>query len=396
MKAILILVSLFLLHIPVKSQNMSHDHLKKTLDTLEKIESAAYREYSCSWEPGDTVAVRGNSFIMEFNNPADSTIGATLRRYDGIDTTRLEFLYDGDRKASIYHKEKGAIVDDFTVRRLPFRLVTPPFFNYAKNIVRYALETNDSIDVDLEDLGDEYHFKLVIHEEEQVEFFGKAYIIPKNPYMLDPTSIYELWIRKSDGLPYKVRREMSHNISESVCSDVTLNQLQSGGFTVDDYIPQGYEVRKYGEKSNKKTDSGLIGKKAPDWSLKDMNEQTVSLSGLKGKVVVVGLTGIGCGPCLASIPFLNKLKKDFSAEKFELVVIETWKRNTYSLQNYAQKHHIEYTFLSGNEDIVKNYQTPAVPVFFILDRESIVRKVINGYALEKTDQEIAEAIRKLL
>ncbi|MEZ5010123.1 MAG: hypothetical protein R2744_00045 [Bacteroidales bacterium] len=57
--------------------------------------------------------------------------------------------------------------------------------------------------------------RLTIHEEEQVEFFGKAYM-PPSPYTYgDNPSVYELWIDKETDLPYKIRREMSHDISVS-------------------------------------------------------------------------------------------------------------------------------------------------------------------------------------
>ena len=110
------------------------------------------------------------------------------------------------------------------------------------------MSTGDSITTEWKDLGEAYYFKLVIHEDRQVEFFGKAYYIPKPPFDLgDPTSIYELWISKADGLPYKMRREMSHQISATTCSDVVLNQLSIAGLNLYDYVPQDYEIRKYGE-----------------------------------------------------------------------------------------------------------------------------------------------------
>ena len=52
--------------------------------------------------------------------------------------------------------------------------------------------------------GDNYYFKLVIDENQQVEFFGKAYHMPLPPFDIgSTTSIYELWINKSNDLPYK-------------------------------------------------------------------------------------------------------------------------------------------------------------------------------------------------
>lgn len=403
MKSILLSVISFLLVMNVCGKNDvdMRTYLKKVLSNLDKVESASYHEQSQSWQPGDTTAITNSfRFIKEYTNPSDSTIGASYVALNAKDTTRFEFGYDGKVKMISFHEHKGIMIDDFTTRKLPFRLVGPPFFCYSRNIIGYALSTGDSITTEWKDLGEAYYFKLVIHEDKQVEFFGKAYYIPKPPFDLgDPTSIYELWINKSDDLPYKVRREMSHQISANICSDVVLNQLSMADFNLYDYLPQDYEIRKYGEKGKTTQLSAreLIGKKAPDWMLKDMYENSVSLSNLKSKVLLVNLTGIGCGACHASIPFLNGLKEKFNADEFEVVSIETWGRKPHSLRTYADKNQINYRFLCGDEGIVKSYRTyGAAPFFFILDQDRVVRKVIQGYGMEKTDKEITDAIKALL
>ena len=403
MKSILLSVISFLLVMNVCGKNDvdMRTYLKKVLSNLDKVESASYHEQSQSWQPGDTTAITNSfRFIKEYTNPSDSTIGASYVALNAKDTTRFEFGYDGKVKMISFHEHKGIMIDDFTTRKLPFGLVGPPFFCYSRNIIGYALSTGDSITTEWKDLGEAYYFKLVIHEDRQVEFFGKAYYIPKPPFDLgDPTSIYELWINKSDDLPYKVRREMSHQISANICSDVVLNQLSMADFNLYDYLPQDYEIRKYGEKGKTTQLSAreLIGKKAPDWMLKDMYENPVSLSNLKSKVLLVNLTGIGCGACHASIPFLNGLKEKFNADEFEVVSIETWGRKPHSLRTYADKNQINYRFLCGDEGIVKSYRTyGAAPFFFILDQDRVVRKVIQGYGMEKTDKEITDAIKALL
>ncbi len=142
----------------------------------------------------------------------DSTIGASYVSLDANDTTKLEFCYDGNIRVLPYHENKKLAIDDFTFRPLPFRLVSPPFFNHAKNIIRYALTTKDHIATELKDEGDNYYFKLVIDENQQVEFFGKAFHMPLPPFDIgNTTSIYELWINKSNDLPYK-KTERCHMI----------------------------------------------------------------------------------------------------------------------------------------------------------------------------------------
>lgn len=379
-------------------QNDGKEYLKKVLDNLERIESASYCLERKVWESGDTVPIYDEyKLIKEYTNPNDTTIGSSYVVVDK--SAKLERGYDGKVKATTNDDQKVTVIDDFTQRNLPFRLVSPPFFNYTRSLVRYILETTDHISTTLKESEDYYYLSLVIHEDEQVEFFGKAYHMPISSFVMsDPTSRYELWIRKSDDLPYKFRREMSHSINTEECSDVVLNKLSIEDFDLYSYFPEDYEIHKFGEKRNKPAKSELLDKKAPDWTLKDAGGQTFSLSDFKkSKVLLIQCTGIGCGPCMVSIPFLNQLKQDYKADELDVVAIETWKRKAHSLLNYANKHQIQYTFLEGSDAVVDAYKTGrAAPFFFILDQQRNIRKIIFGYSKDKTDKEIMSVINKLI
>ena len=374
-------------------------YLNEVLINLEKIESATYYEHLEGWQPGDTTRMSSFCrFVKEYNNPGDTTIGSSFVSMDCDDTTQLEFGYDGNIRALIYHEHKGIVVDDFTARPLPFRPISTPFFNYTKNIIRYALTTEDSVILKLEEFDDHFYFKLIINEDEQVEFFGGAYHMPDNPYNYgETTSIYELWIDKQDNLPYKVRREMSTDVSVTTCSGAEFNKLSIADFNLYDYFPDGYEIRKYGASKSKVEIANLEGKKAPPWVLNDKDEQSISLSDLKGRVLLIQFTGIGCGPCMASIPFLKELRGRYSNTDLGLIAIETWARKPHSLRIYSEKNQLNYNLLNGTDDVIKDYQTGGgVPAFYILDEQRIIKKIIHGYSEETTGEEIIGVIDQLL
>lgn len=381
-------------------QSREKEILKRVLDNLEKVETASYYELSKGWQPGDTISTDYLHFCEEYDNPMDSTLGVSFVYRDAKDTTQVDACYDGTLYASMWHEHKGVVIDDFTTNSYSFRTKTPPFFNYTKNIIRYVLNTNDSISVEWQETTDDYHLKLTINEDQQIEFFGKDCRMPKNPYIFgDPTSVYELWISKSSGLPYRARREMSHNTSERSYRAVELNKSQVKSILVGDYIPDGYIVRKKGDKTKGDSETvTLLGKKAPDWKLNDTNGQPVSLSDLESKVIVMNFTGIGCGPCRVAIPFLNSIKELFPTSDCEVISVECWENKMHSLSVYSHKNQMNYKFLEGNDAIVKDYLNGnrGVPVFLILDATRTVRKIITGYNPEKTGQEIVEVIKGVL
>ncbi len=130
--------------------------------------------------------------------------------------------------------------------------------------------------------------------------------------------------------------------------------------------------------------------------LEGIHGQEVSLNDFKSKILMINITGIGCGPCVASIPFLKELKRSYNSEDFDLVAIETWMRRPHSIENYINKNGINYTMLCGTDEVVKDYQSLAVPVFFILDEQRIVRYATTGYTQDKTEKEIIRTINGLL
>jgi thiol-disulfide isomerase/thioredoxin len=376
----------------------STDYLREVLNNLNKIESATYTSIGENWNPGDTAASDINySFVKEYNNPSDTTIGAKFIVLNLSDTSKPEFCYDGQMRAIFYNDEKRIVIDSFTVRPLPFRPLTAPFFNYVKSIIRYAIETEDSISIDIKDLKDSVYFKLTISEENQVEFFGKAYHMPLPPYDLgDYTSIYELWIDKSDNLPYKVRREMSHNISVTSCNNVELNKIDIKDFKASRYFPENYIIESYRTGGSYLKKNDLIGKEAPDWTLQTAEKSLISLTDLKSKVLMIQFTSVNCGPCRASIPFLKELGAIYNKDDFDFVAIESTSNNTNALKNYMIRNDFDYKFLLSTKEVLRSYSINAFPVFFILDENRVIRNVINGYGKGTTDSEIINAINELI
>lgn len=373
------------------------DYLEKVLNSLDQIESATYYTTSEAWAPGDTSAFGiYYHYIKEYNNPFDSTIGASFVKLLQEDTTKMTFCYDGYMRAIVYEDEKIMVIDNFEVRPLPFRPLNPPFFNYTKSIIKYILETGDSISIELEEFGDSLHLSLIIFEDKQVEFFGKAHYID-NPYNFgDKISKYEIWINKSNDLPYRVRREMSHDISVITCRNIELNKNKIEDFNASDYFPSDYSTHLYRIRNKATVKNDLVGKVAPDLVLKDANNHIINLKELKSKVLMIQFTSVSCGPCRASIPFLKQLASEYNKDKFDFVAIESFNRNSNVLNNYQNRNDFDYKLLISTKDVTKSYSIESVPVFFILDENRVIRKVINGYGEGSTDKEIRSIINELI
>lgn len=394
-----IYLSLFAIFIAACNDNYtSIDYLRTTLGKLNKIESASYYSTCENWNPGDTAAsfIRTN-FVNEYKNPSDTSIGAKFVVLDSITKKKASFCYDGEMRAVFYNDEKGIVIDSFTYRPLPFRPLNAPFYNYVSSIINYALTTTDSISLLFKEQDSNLFVRLTINEPEQVEFFGKACHMPISPYTFgDNSSVYEIWINKETDLPYRVRREMSHNISVTTCHNPVFNKLDINSFNASDYFPKDYEIRPYGYRPKEYKIVSLTNKKAPGWALPSANNQSVSLSDFTSKVLMIQFTSVSCGPCRASIPFLKELQEEYALKDFDFVAIESTSNNLKALRNYMDKNQFNYKFLLANKKVLQDYSINSYPVFFILDENRMIKEVINGYGTETTDNEIRAAINRLI
>lgn len=393
--SILIFLMSFILIIASKVDNNKREYLQKVLHNLDQIKSATHFSTLSVSAPDDTLEFK--TFIRyyrEYSNPADTFIGSSFAWFQVNDTTKLDYFYDGKSSARVDWGKKTIVIDSFKFNRLPFRPIGPPFFNYTRSIIKYALETKDSILLNFKDLGDSIQFSLSIFNK-AVEFFGKPVYTDLANYDYPViTSQYDIWINKADNLPYRLRRKMPHNTSFETCKNVKLNKDDTNGFKEYKYFPPDFTVTYRGKQ--KIVINNLEGKVAPNWILQDINNNTIDLKKLKSKILMIQFTGIGCGPCHSSIPFLKQLVTDLKDKDFEFISIETWSKNITGIKRYQENNGINYKFLLSTEAITKNYEVLGVPVFFILDKDRVIRKIFTGYEKDVTNKEIRDALNELI
>ena len=367
-------------------------YLKKVLNSMSEIESASYSSTVTGSIPGDTMkSVTYSRQVEEFFNPSDTTIGSILAVVQQDATHKASWVYDGNARIFMDWNEKTISIDSFKTARYPFRPVGSPFFNYTKSIIQYAVDTKDSIKVELTDLTDTILFRLTVYGK-SVEFFGKPFY--NDIRYTEPLSKYDIWINKSDNLPYRYKRNLVSVINWESIDNVVLNHAGIEEFRAADYIPEDFTLLTPESRNEGIID--LTNQKAPELELTDPDNNPVSLNNLNSKVVLIQFTGIGCGFCHLSIPFLRNLINDYSPDELSLIAVETWNNDPEIIKRYISNNKINYPYLLSADEYTKLYQISAVPVFFILDENRIIRRVVRGYSKDSTDLEIRDAINMLI
>jgi len=371
------------------------EYLKVVLENVKKIESATYFSIRSGYAPFDTLPYSTqHNYFKEFKNPSDTFVGAKFVTLNELDTTKIDYCYDGNMRARVNWDEKTMEIDSFRNNPFPFRVVNAPFFTRAIRLLEYTLTTKDSLTIDTKNYRDSIHYCITVYDT-VVEFGFSRISYPPAIYGSYKGSIskYDIWINKSNNLPYRVTRDLPHDKTIEECKIIVINKGNPLEFVASKYFPD-FPLKSEVQETKAKND--LLGRVAPDWILNDSDYKTVALKDFKSKVLMIQFTSVSCGPCMMSISFLKKLKTEYNKKDFDFVAIEGFNRNSRVLKKYQERNLFNYKFLMSTNEVTNNYNIKAVPVFYILDENRVIRKIINGYGLETTDKEIRDGIDELI
>jgi peroxiredoxin len=370
-------------------------YVRRVFEKLALIRSASYFWDQSASAIYDTVpSVSYRVFKKEFANPADTLVGAYIASFMAEDTTRLVYFYDGKVQSYLDWERKTIPADSFQHDRYPYRIVYPPFFTHVKALLKYALETTDSVKMMVGDFQDSVRIRLTVPGK-LVEVVGNRIVYADPATVTDERwSVYEIWISRRNDLPYRFVKKLPDRVCWEVCRLIRTDTARIVAFVASDYFPAGFVVTKYA--NGAPAGKNLEGTVAPTWKLKDAEGRETAMDDLKSKVLLVQFTGIGCGPCYQSIPCLIKLRTQFARRDFEIVSIETWSGQPSVVKKHVSANRIGWPYLVGDTDVKEKYAIHSVPKFFILDRRRVIRKIISGFDKEKTCSEIKEIVDQLV
>lgn len=140
-------------------------------------------------------------------------------------------------------------------------------------------------------------------------------------------------------------------------------------------------------------ESALIGKHAPDFTLRDLKGNQVSLSALKGKPVVLNFWATWCMPCRAEIPHLEELYTKYKDQGLMVLGANT-ETDYMKVKRFAQSR-ISYSVLLDGSTQSQEYDVKGIPCTYYIDRKGIVRHRSVGFA-PGDEALIEEKIKKLL
>jgi thiol-disulfide isomerase/thioredoxin len=126
------------------------------------------------------------------------------------------------------------------------------------------------------------------------------------------------------------------------------------------------------------TSKAVEGAAAPDLTVKDLEGKDVTLSSLKGSVVLVNFWATWCPPCREEIPSMIKLNKAMAGKSFRMLAISIDEGGKEAVQKFFKGSNDLPAYLDTDGKISQLYGTTGVPETFIVDKQGIIQKKIVG------------------
>jgi len=135
-----------------------------------------------------------------------------------------------------------------------------------------------------------------------------------------------------------------------------------------------------------------VGEEASDFKLKDIDENMVSLSEFKGKVIILDFFASWCPPCREEVPGFIALQKSYGNKGFAMIAVALVTRS--EAKEFAEKEGINYPVLIDDEMASITYgPIRSIPTTYIIDKDFKIAKVYIGYRPKATFE---NDIRQLL
>lgn len=135
-----------------------------------------------------------------------------------------------------------------------------------------------------------------------------------------------------------------------------------------------------------------IGDIAPDFTLKDLNGNTVTLSSLRGKKVILNFWATTCPYCKIEMPALDKFIR---AHKDDTVLLAIdLGESEAKVRQYLEGKGYQFTVLLDSDlSTAYDYKIQFIPVSYFIDKNGIIKAISNG---AMTYDEIEEYYKALI
>lgn len=136
--------------------------------------------------------------------------------------------------------------------------------------------------------------------------------------------------------------------------------------------------------SGETSSAAQSGYLAPDFTLSDSSGESVTLSELRGKPVILNLWASWCGPCRAEMPALQALHEDLGDQLVILGVNASDQDSRQKALSFLSENGVTFRIVFDERGEVSDlYLLQALPTTYFIRADGIIEDVIIGGPLSE-------------
>ena len=146
---------------------------------------------------------------------------------------------------------------------------------------------------------------------------------------------------------------------------------------VDDLIEENKLMRSGGRGAvvMKRVQDKWLDKPLPKEQFDMINGSIKSFSDFEGSMLVINFWYINCGPCIAEMPYLNKLVEKYKDDNIKFLALSFDSKE--DIKQFISE--VDFKYEQGKIERAFSYEfTPVAPGHFIIDESGIVKDILVG------------------
>ena len=125
---------------------------------------------------------------------------------------------------------------------------------------------------------------------------------------------------------------------------------------------------------------------APDFTLDTLDEKKVTLSELRGKIVLINLWATWCPPCRAEMPALENAYEQYKDSGVVILGLNVTNQDSEKdIPLFVDEFGLTFPILLDRDGSVSAlYQLRGLPTTYFVNREGIIRTMVVGGPMNET------------
>lgn len=122
---------------------------------------------------------------------------------------------------------------------------------------------------------------------------------------------------------------------------------------------------------------------APDFTLETLNGQTITLSGLQGRAVLINFWASWCLPCRKEMPAIQQVYERYRDRNFIVLAVNLQEQDA-QVSAFADQLGLTFPILMDRDgSVFDRYQVSALPSTFFVDQAGVIQDVAVGGPLSR-------------